>query len=230
VARIAAANHVHHAAPTHDLATLAYPLDAGSNFHDKHTLAGCWYGAKRISISIVGRKLQAPPSKKIWVWPNFCHDHPKLHNYTHHSEGYFGVEIAHSAMPRSGKTAISGDWSVFRREDASCRKNAWPKTWTCPLRVRTLQSPGTGPFFGEKTLSAEKRLTENMDLSPSRQDSALLLSHAKRTLLLLVELQRFGRGKQRIVLRLRKADDQQLLFELAVVLGKEVVPKTARPV
>jgi len=30
-----------------------------------------------------------------------------------------------------------------------------------------LQSPGTGPFFGEKTPFAKKRLAENMDLSPS---------------------------------------------------------------
>ena len=38
-----------------------------------------------------------------------------------------------------------------------------------------LQSPGTGPFFGEKTYFAKKRPPENMDLSPSRQDFAVLL-------------------------------------------------------
>jgi hypothetical protein len=32
-----------------------------------------------------------------------------------------------------------------------------------------LQSPGTGPFFGEKTHFAKKRLAENMDLSPLRR-------------------------------------------------------------
>jgi hypothetical protein len=41
-----------------------------------------------------------------------------------------------------------------------------------------LQSPGTGPFFGEKTHFAGKRLPENMDLSPSRRDFAVLLGMA----------------------------------------------------
>ena len=36
------------------------------------------------------------------------------------------------------------------------------------------QSPGTGPFFGGKTYLAEKPPAENMDLSPSRRDFAVL--------------------------------------------------------
>ena len=35
------------------------------------------------------------------------------------------------------------------------------------LRPGELQSPGTGPFFGSKTLHCRKLLAENMDLSPS---------------------------------------------------------------
>jgi hypothetical protein len=38
-----------------------------------------------------------------------------------------------------------------------------------------LQSPGNGPFFGQKTHFAKKHLAENMDLSPSCQDFAVLL-------------------------------------------------------
>ncbi len=42
--------------------------------------------------------------------------------------------------------------------------------WICDrLLVVWADGPGTGPFFGEKTQFPEKPLTENMDLSPSRQ-------------------------------------------------------------
>ena len=44
-----------------------------------------------------------------------------------------------------------------------------------PRMAGELQSPGTGPFFGEKTHFAKKRMAENMDLSPSRQDFTVLL-------------------------------------------------------
>jgi len=47
-----------------------------------------------------------------------------------------------------------------------------------------LQSPGTGPFFGEKTHFAKKRLAENMDLSPLRRDFAVLCA-VKRLLFLV---------------------------------------------
>ena len=50
-----------------------------------------------------------------------------------------------------------------------------PLKMTAFSRRTELQSPGTGPFFGEKTPFAKKRLAENMDLSPSRQDFAVLL-------------------------------------------------------
>ena len=42
--------------------------------------------------------------------------------------------------------------------------------------VGEMQSSGTGPFFGRKTHFAGIRLAENMDLSPSRQDFAFLLT------------------------------------------------------
>ena len=38
-----------------------------------------------------------------------------------------------------------------------------------------LQSPGTGPFFGEKSHFQGEQSSENMDLSPSRQDFAVPL-------------------------------------------------------
>ena len=33
------------------------------------------------------------------------------------------------------RTAKSGDWSIFRLEDAEYQENRGPKTWTCPLRL-----------------------------------------------------------------------------------------------
>jgi hypothetical protein len=39
-----------------------------------------------------------------------------------------------------------------------------------------LQSPGTGPFFGEKAHFVKKSMAENMDLSFLRQEFAVLLA------------------------------------------------------
>jgi len=55
--------------------------------------------------------------------------------------------VAHSVYIPNGRTAIAGE----------------------------LQSPGTGPFFGQKSHFLGKGLAENMDLSPLRQDFAVLL-------------------------------------------------------
>jgi hypothetical protein len=60
-------------------------------------------------------------------------------------------------------TASSGPFDVFSLPD---------------LAVGELQSPGTGPFFGQKKHLSEKGSAENMDLSPLPRDFAIPLGLA----------------------------------------------------
>jgi hypothetical protein len=53
------------------------------------------------------------------------------------------------------------------------------------------QSPGTGPFFGEKTHFSGKVPPENMNLSSSRWDFAILLEQVEENSVLAVLAESF---------------------------------------
>jgi len=61
-----------------------------------------------------------------------------------------------ASSPRDGR------WPTGRARSAIWRL-------AIPAAARELQSPGTGPFFGQKSHFLGKGLAENMDLSPLRQ-------------------------------------------------------------
>ena len=81
-----------------------------------------------------------------------------------HAGGGRRVEIQRIARPTAVSDALRVDGRRFRGRGRGLRGEQPPRRGG----IAAQNWPGTGPFFGEKTHFADKPLTENMDLSPSR--------------------------------------------------------------